>query len=73
MNEVVIGAPYPLTEEVIDHFNIDLVVRGMVHDSEGHKGDPYQVAKDKGIYKVRLILFKLPNLLTNFNWDYVTW
>jgi len=51
VNEVVIGAPYPLTEEVIDHFNINLVVRGMLHDSEGHKGDPYSVAKDKGIYK----------------------
>ncbi|KAL5250134.1 hypothetical protein ACHWQZ_G016011 [Mnemiopsis leidyi] len=52
VDEVLIGAPYPLTEEVLDHFNVDLVVQGKV--LEGHKdhSDHFAVARKRGIFKV---------------------
>ena len=51
VNEVVIGAPYPLTKEVLDHFNIDVVVRGMIHEGD-HSVDAFDVARSLGIFKV---------------------
>ena len=51
MNEVLIGAPYPLTEEVLDHFKIDVVVQGMVHEGD-HDSDHFAVARQRGIFKV---------------------
>lgn len=50
VNEVLIGAPYPLTEEVLDHFKIDVVVQGMVHEGD-HDSDHYAVARQRGIFK----------------------
>ena len=45
VHEVVIGAPYKITEELLDHFNIDLVVAGKTHHDLCHDGtDPYEVA-----------------------------
>jgi len=51
VNEVVIGAPYPLSAEVLDHFKIDVVVRGLQHEGE-HDIDPHAVARQRGIFKV---------------------
>jgi ethanolamine-phosphate cytidylyltransferase len=52
VNEVLIGAPYPLTEEVLNHFKIDVVVQGKVHEGD-HNSDPdNEVAKKHDIYKV---------------------
>lgn len=44
VSEVVIGAPYAVTEELMDHFKVDLVMAGnteVVPDVDG--SDPYQV------------------------------
>lgn len=51
VHEVVIEAPYSITEELIDHFKIDIVCHGKTHielDEEGRH--PYQVAKELGLY-----------------------
>lgn len=50
VDEVVIGAPYPLTDEVLDHFNISVVVRGKIHEGH-HDVDPFQAAVNRGIFK----------------------
>ena len=49
---MVIGAPYPLTDEVLDHFNISVVVRGKIHEGH-HDVDPFQAAVNRGIFKVQ--------------------
>jgi len=51
VSEVVIGAPYAVTEELMKHFNVDLVCHGLtpvVSDS----GDPYEVPKRMGKFAV---------------------
>ena len=52
MDEVLIGAPYPLTEEVLDHFNVDLVVQGKVLEGHQDHSDHFAVARQRGIFKV---------------------
>ena len=45
MSEVVIGAPYSVTPELMDHFKVDLVVHGytpVMPDEDG--SDPYDVS-----------------------------
>ncbi|XP_066288162.1 ethanolamine-phosphate cytidylyltransferase-like [Branchiostoma lanceolatum] len=52
VSEVVIGAPYTVSEELMEHFNIDVVIHGrtaIIPDPEGH--DPYKVPKALGKYK----------------------
>ena len=44
VDEVVIGAPYCVTKEIMDHLKVDLVVHGeteVARDVDG--SDPYQV------------------------------
>lgn len=51
VHEVVIEAPYSITEELLDHFKIDIVCHGKTNiepDEEGR--DPYEVAKVMGKY-----------------------
>lgn len=51
VNEVVMEAPYSITEELIDHFKIDLVCHGKTQielDDDGR--NPYEVAKKMGKY-----------------------
>ena len=51
VDEVVIEAPYSITEELLDHFNIDLVCHGksaIEPDEDGR--DPYEIAKTVGKY-----------------------
>lgn len=51
VNEVVMEAPYSITEELIDHFNIDLVCHGKTQIELGEDGrNPYEVAKEMGKY-----------------------
>ncbi|GAB5581423.1 ethanolamine-phosphate cytidylyltransferase isoform X3 [Prionailurus iriomotensis] len=51
VSEVVIGAPYSVTAELLDHFKVDLVCHGkteIVPDKDG--SDPYQEPKRRGIF-----------------------
>lgn len=51
VNEVVIGAPYFVTEDLINHFKVDVVCHGQTHiASDEHGLDPYSVPKAKGIF-----------------------
>lgn len=52
VNEVVMEVPYSITEELIDHFKIDVVCHGKTTIPLDENGqDPYKVAKDMNIYK----------------------
>ncbi|CAO1300742.1 unnamed protein product [Diamesa serratosioi] len=47
VSEVVIGAPYNVTKELIEHFNVDTVCHGQTYiPNEG--GDPYAIPKTMG-------------------------
>lgn len=51
VHEVVIEAPYSITEELIDHFKVDIVCHGKTQIESDELGrNPYQVAKDLGKY-----------------------
>ncbi|XP_053960325.1 ethanolamine-phosphate cytidylyltransferase isoform X2 [Anastrepha obliqua] len=51
VNEVVIGAPYCVTEDLLDHFKIDVVCHGQTPITlENGKIDPYAVPKTRGIF-----------------------
>ncbi|KAH8405189.1 hypothetical protein KR222_007935, partial [Zaprionus bogoriensis] len=53
VNEVVIGAPYCVTEELLDHFKIDTVCHGRTPIAlEDGKIDPYAVAKTRAIFEL---------------------
>lgn len=46
VNEVVIGAPYSVTEELMSHFNVDVVCHGQTPISnDGDGSDAYAVPK----------------------------
>ncbi|VDK59706.1 unnamed protein product [Cylicostephanus goldi] len=52
VNEVVIGAPYCVTDDIIDRFNISIVCQGSRvphHDRSGN--DPFEAPKRRGIYR----------------------
>ncbi|XP_006753085.1 PREDICTED: ethanolamine-phosphate cytidylyltransferase isoform X4 [Myotis davidii] len=52
VSEVVIGAPYAVTAELLDHFKVDLVCHGkteIMPDKDG--SDPYQEPKKRGIFR----------------------
>ncbi|XP_076400052.1 ethanolamine-phosphate cytidylyltransferase isoform X14 [Peromyscus maniculatus bairdii] len=52
VSEVVIGAPYSVTAELLSHFKVDLVCHGkteIVPDRDG--SDPYQEPKRRGIFR----------------------
>ncbi|XP_043924147.1 ethanolamine-phosphate cytidylyltransferase isoform X3 [Protopterus annectens] len=51
VSEVVIGAPYAVTADLLDHFKIDLVCHGItevIPDKDG--SDPYAEPKNRGIF-----------------------
>lgn len=49
MNEVVIGAPYSVTENLMEHFNVDIVCHGQTKISEDENNrDAYAVPKLMG-------------------------
>uniref|UniRef100_A0A2I3T282 Ethanolamine-phosphate cytidylyltransferase n=1 Tax=Pan troglodytes TaxID=9598 RepID=A0A2I3T282_PANTR len=52
VSEVVIGAPYAVTAELLSHFKVDLVCHGkteIIPDRDG--SDPYQEPKRRGIFR----------------------
>uniref|UniRef100_A0A4W3KJI1 ethanolamine-phosphate cytidylyltransferase n=1 Tax=Callorhinchus milii TaxID=7868 RepID=A0A4W3KJI1_CALMI len=52
VSEVVIGAPYSVTADLLDHFKVDLVCHGKTEvmvDKDG--ADPYAEAKQRNIFK----------------------
>lgn len=55
VDEVIIGAPWEVTQDMITTFNVSLVVRGTISESnssiEGGQ-DPYAVPKSMGIFQV---------------------
>ncbi|XGW32380.1 hypothetical protein V3C99_017156 [Haemonchus contortus] len=52
VNEVVIGAPYSVTDDIIDRFNISIVCQGSRVPHHDHIGpDPFEAAKRRGIYR----------------------
>ncbi|XP_026762518.1 ethanolamine-phosphate cytidylyltransferase isoform X1 [Galleria mellonella] len=53
VHEVVIGAPYSVTADLMDHFRVKVVCHGLtptVLDADG--SDPYTVPKQRGCFKV---------------------
>eukprot|EP00794_Sanderia_malayensis_P014086 gene14086-15557_t len=53
VNQVIIGAPYYVDEDLLKQFKINLVVHGCTVICEDKSGrDPYQIPKAKGIFKV---------------------
>nr|NP_723791.2 phosphoethanolamine cytidylyltransferase, isoform C [Drosophila melanogaster]AAN10827.2 phosphoethanolamine cytidylyltransferase, isoform C [Drosophila melanogaster] len=53
VNEVVIGAPYCVTEELLEHFKIDVVCHGRTPIAlENGKIDPYAVPKTRAIFEL---------------------
>lgn len=53
VDEVIIGAPWCVTEDMITTMNIAVVVHGTKHDATcaTEKGDPYEVPKGLNIYQ----------------------
>eukprot|EP00250_Pteridium_aquilinum_P033383 c5534_g1_i1 orf=242-1549(+) len=55
VDEVIIGAPWTITKDMITTFNISLVVHGTVAENVellNEEDDPYRAAKELGIFKV---------------------
>lgn len=51
VNEVVIGAPYSVTKDLVEHFNVNVVCHGQTPIAvEGKTQDPYEVPKLLGIF-----------------------
>uniref|UniRef100_A0A1A9Z0R1 ethanolamine-phosphate cytidylyltransferase n=1 Tax=Glossina pallidipes TaxID=7398 RepID=A0A1A9Z0R1_GLOPL len=51
VNEVVIGAPYCVTDELLDHFKVDVVCHGQTQITlEDGKIDPYALPKTRGTF-----------------------
>ncbi|KAF7813932.1 ethanolamine-phosphate cytidylyltransferase-like [Senna tora] len=51
VDEVIIGAPWEITKDMITTFNISLVVHGTVAEgSKNTESDPYEVPKSMGIF-----------------------
>nr|XP_043627652.1 ethanolamine-phosphate cytidylyltransferase-like [Erigeron canadensis] len=54
VDEVIIGAPWEITKDMITTFNISLVVHGTVSESKSTNGEPgpYSVPKSMGIFRM---------------------
>ena len=55
VNEVVIGAPYSVTKDLIEHFKVDVVCHGQTAispDPDCGQFDPYAVPKSMGKFEV---------------------
>ncbi|CAH1793347.1 unnamed protein product [Owenia fusiformis] len=53
VSEVVIGAPYSVTPELMDHFKVDLVIHGQTPITPDEDGsDPYEEPKRRGKFKM---------------------
>lgn len=53
VDEVIIGAPWEITKDMITTFNISLVVHGTVAEKSLHsERDPYEVPKSMGMFRL---------------------
>ncbi|KAJ8716047.1 hypothetical protein PYW08_013332 [Mythimna loreyi] len=53
VHEVVIGAPYAVTAELMDHFRVKVVCHGLTTIStDSDSSDPYKVPKQRGCFKI---------------------
>ncbi|XP_026325102.1 ethanolamine-phosphate cytidylyltransferase isoform X2 [Hyposmocoma kahamanoa] len=53
VHEVVIGAPYSVTSDLMDHFKVQVVCHGLTPTARDADGtDPYLVPKKRGCFKV---------------------
>lgn len=53
MNEVVIGAPYAVTKDLMDHFKVNIVCHGKTPISNDiDSSDPYAVPKVMGKFEI---------------------
>ncbi|KAK2714106.1 hypothetical protein QYM36_008636 [Artemia franciscana] len=53
VSEVVIGAPYSVTADLMDHFSVNLVCHGVTKVEQDIDGrDPYQEPKKRGLFKI---------------------
>ncbi|XP_017783567.1 PREDICTED: ethanolamine-phosphate cytidylyltransferase [Nicrophorus vespilloides] len=53
VNEVVIGAPYAVTKDLMEHFNVDLVIHGTTAVMEDVDGkDPFALPKQQDKFKL---------------------
>uniref|UniRef100_A0A3B1JLJ5 ethanolamine-phosphate cytidylyltransferase n=1 Tax=Astyanax mexicanus TaxID=7994 RepID=A0A3B1JLJ5_ASTMX len=53
VSEVVIGAPYTVSKDLLDHFKVDLVCHGKTEVFPDRDGsDPYTVPRRKGILRI---------------------
>jgi len=50
-NEVVIGAPWKVTKEMIENMNVKVVAHGTCSDYPKGTADPYSIARDLGVYR----------------------
>lgn len=55
VNEVVIGAPYTIDKNVMEHFNVDVVVHGSTNVlPDAHGNDPYAYPKEQNKFEINL-------------------
>ncbi|CAK1545021.1 unnamed protein product [Leptosia nina] len=53
VHEVVIGAPYSVTADLMDHFNVDVVCHGATPIAlDADSSDPYTVPKERSCFKI---------------------
>lgn len=53
VSEVVIGAPYTVTQDLLDHFNVNVVVHGHTEVKKDENGrDPFAIPKKLDIFKL---------------------
>lgn len=72
MNEVVIGAPYSVTKELMNHFKVGVVCHGQTDLPLDGVQDPYAVPKmmgkfisvDSGESLINLLTIWMPILIT---------
>jgi len=51
VNEVVIGAPYEVTQDLMEHLKVDVVCHGLTYIPSQH-GDPYVIPKTMGKFQL---------------------
>ena len=55
VSEVVIGAPYTIDRNLMEHFNVDMVVHGSTEVFPNDLGeDPYAVPKELKKFEIKL-------------------
>lgn len=77
VNEVVMGAPYTVSQDLMDHFKVDLVCHGDTPYKPDLNGkDPYEVPKKLGKFRIipsgnSLRTFDIVNRIVKNRYDYL--